>query len=155
LLRRPFSVDEAREVGRWAYPPPFDLYDSDPRDHGLFLERAPDGEGYYPAVDNGGRVVAFVVLGAQARVHGQLPAAGTVDVGMGVRPDVTSQGLGGELFAQAADLARDLFAPTTLRAAVAGFNERSLALCRAAGFVPVRDFTGPDQRPFRELVRRL
>ena len=34
-------------------------------------------------------------------------------------------------------------------------NERSLALCRSAGFQPVRDFEGPGGRTFRELVLPL
>jgi [ribosomal protein S18]-alanine N-acetyltransferase len=152
LLRRAFSADEARAVSGWTYPPPYDVYDSDPAAVRLFLERTPDGEGYYPAVDDGGSVVAFAVLGAEARVSGQEPAPGVVDLGLGVRPDLTGSGVGGALVRQAIDLARELFRPAAVRSAVAVFNERSIALCRRAGFRPVRDFPGPGDRPFRELV---
>ena len=155
LLRRPFTPDEARDVAGWIYPPPFDLYDGDPGNPGLFVARGPGGEGYYPAVDDDGRVVAFAVIGAEARVRGQEPADGVVDVGMGVRPDATSAGLGTALVEQVVALARDLGAVTAVRAAVATFNERSLALCRSAGFRPVRDFEGPGGRTFRELLRPL
>jgi [ribosomal protein S18]-alanine N-acetyltransferase len=154
LLRRPFTPEEAREVAGWAYPPPFDLYDSDPGNAELFVDRDPDGSGYYPADDDDGRVVAFAVVGAEARVRGQEPADGVMDVGMGVRPDATSDGLGTALVGQVLELARDLGA-TSARAAVAVFNERSLALCRSAGFRPVRDFEGPGGRTFRELARPL
>ena len=153
LLRRPLTDDEARELAGWAYPPPFDLYDSGDPD--LFLARDRDGGGYYPAVDDDGRLVAFAVVGPEARVRGQQPADGVVDVGMGVRPDVTSTGLGTALVASVVDLARELGATTGVRAAVAVFNERSLALCRSAGFQPVRDFEGPGGRTFRELVLPL
>ena len=153
LLRRPFTAEEAREVAAWAYPPPFDLYDSsDPQ---VFLTRGTDGGGYYPAVDDEGRLVAFAVVGAEARVRGQEPAEGVVDVGMGVRPGATSQGLGTSLVGQVVELARDLGARSGVRAAVATFNERSLALCRLAGFRPVRDFEGPGGRTFRELLLPL
>jgi [ribosomal protein S18]-alanine N-acetyltransferase len=155
LLRRPFTPEEARAVAAWAYPPPFDLYDGDPGNPGLFLARDADGGGYYPAVDGDGSVVAFAVVGAEARVRGQEPAEGVVDVGMGVHPDATSGGLGTALIAQVVDLARDLGATSAVRAAVAVFNERSLALCRSAGFRPVRDFEGPGGRTFRELVLPL
>lgn len=151
LLRRPFTAEEAREVASWAYPPPFDLYDS--RDPELFAARGPDGAGYYPAVE--GRLVAFAVVGAEARVRGQEPAEGIVDVGMGVRPDATGSGLGTALVAQVVALAVELGAATGVRAAVATFNERSLALCRSAGFRPVRDFEGPGGRTFRELLLPL
>jgi L-amino acid N-acyltransferase YncA len=153
LLRRPFAPEEAREVAGWAYPPPYDLYDSGDPD--LFLPRDADGAGYYPAVDDDGRVVAFAVVGPEARVRGQEPAAGVVDVGMGVRPDTTSSGVGTALVGQVVELARDLGARSAVRAAVAVFNERSLALCRSAGFRPVRDFEGPGGRTFRELVLPL
>jgi L-amino acid N-acyltransferase YncA len=155
LLRRPFTAEEAREVAGWAYPPPFDLYDSDRGNPDLFVARDRDGGGYYPAVDADGRLVAFAVVGAEARVAGQEPADGVVDVGMGVRPDTTSSGLGTALVGQVVALARDLGATSGVRAAVALFNERSLAVCRSAGFRPVRDFEGPGGRTFRELVLRL
>lgn len=155
LLRRQLTEDEGRDVAAWAYPPPFDLYDGDPGNPGLVVPRGPQGDGYYPAVDDDGRVVAFAVVGVEARVRGQEPAEGVVDVGMGVRPDVTSSGLGTALVEQVVHLALELGATTAVRAAVAAFNERSLALCRSAGFRPVRDFEGPGGRTFVELVRPL
>ena len=155
LLRRPPTVAEAEDLAGWAYPSPHDLYDSDPTNPGLFLAREPDGGGYYPVVDDDGRMVAFAVIGGEARVRGQEPVEGIVDVGMGVHPAATGQGLGTGLVGQVVELARELGARTAVRAAVATFNERSLALCRAAGFRPVRDFTGPGGRSFRELVLPL
>ncbi len=153
LLRRPFTSGEAQEVAAWAYPPPYDLYDSS--DPHLFLARGEDGAGYYPAVDDDGQLVAFAVVGVEARVRGQQPAGGVVDVGIGVRPDTTGIGVGTALVGQVVDLARELGASSAVRAAVAVFNERSLALCRSAGFRPVRDFEGPGGRTFRELVLPL
>ena len=155
LLRRAPTDAEARDLATWAYPPPHDVYDADPGNPALFTSRGADGEGYYPAVDDDGRLVAFAVVGAEARVRGQEPVEGVVDIGMGVRPDATSRGLGTALIRQVLDLARDLGARTAVRVAVASFNERSLALCRTAGFEPVREFPGPGDRPFVELVLPL
>ena len=155
LLKRPFTPDEARIVGAWTYPPPFDRYNVDPTNTSLFTHRDPDGSGYYPATDNDGTLVAFCVFGPEARVRGQQPQDGVLDVGLGVHPDLTSRGLASALFEQVAALAGDLFHPHQLRTAVATFNDRSLALCRKAGFTPVREFTGPGDCPFRELTRDL
>jgi len=152
LLIRPFTEDEARSVAAWTYPAPYDLYDVDPDDTDLFTHRDADGSGYYPALDDTGAVVAFCVVGPEARVRGQQPQDGVLDVGIGVHPDHTSRGLACELLEQIAVLARDLFQPHQLRTAVATFNQRSLALCRKAGFTPVRDFVGPGDRLFRELI---
>jgi len=155
LLTRPFTEDEARSVAAWTYPAPFDLYDVDPDDTDLFVHRDADGNGYYPALDDDDRVVAFCVFGPEARVRGQQPQHGVLDVGIGVHPDRTSRGLASELLEQIAVLVRDRFPAHQMRTAVATFNERSLALCRKAGFTPVRDFTGPGGRPFHELVCAL
>jgi GNAT superfamily N-acetyltransferase len=153
LLRRTLTGREAAQLATWRYPPPFDLYDSG--DAEGFLVRGPEGDGYYPAVDDAGALVAFAVVGAEARVRGQEPAPGVVDIGMGVRPDVTGSRVGTALVAQVVELARELGATTAVRAAVAVFNERSLALCLSAGFRALRDFEGPGGRTFRELVLPL
>ena len=152
LLTRAFTEDEARAVAGWSYPAPLDLYDVDPDNWRLFLDRTTDGEGYYPALDDSGAVVAFCVLGAEARVRGQEPRAGVLDVGGGVRPDLTSRRLGTALLGQAIDLGLAVFDPRVLRTVVAEFNERSLALCRRAGFRPVGTFPGPGGRAFQELT---
>lgn len=97
MLDRAFSEVEARAVAGWSYEPPFDLYDQDSDHPEVFLARGPAGEGYYPAIDRYGELVAFAVFGAEARVLGQQQMAGTLDVGLGVRPDMTSRGVGTEL----------------------------------------------------------
>jgi len=154
-LTRPFTDDEARIVAAWSYPPPFDLYNVDPGNTALFTDRDDAGHGYYPALSDDGVVVAFCVVGPEARVRGQQLEGGVLDIGLGVHPEHTSRGLASELLEQVDALARDLFRPRQLRTAVATFNERSLALCHRAGFAPVRNFTGPGDRTFRELTRDL
>jgi phosphoglycolate phosphatase len=149
--RLPTEV-EARTVASWRYPPPYDTYDVTGDDAWrTLLTREPDGEGYYPIVATG--VVGYVCFGAEARVVGQTVEPGTCDVGMGIRPDLLSARIGSRALRQAMDLGRRLFQPTGFRAAVAAFNDRSLQLCRSAGFVAVREFVGPEERPFVELVR--
>jgi len=139
LLTRSFTDDEARSVTAWNYPPPFDLYNIDPGNTALFTDRDEAGHGYYPALDENGTVVAFCVVGPEARVRGQQPQDEVLDIGLGVHPDHTSRGLASELLEQVDALARDLFQPRQ----------------RRAGFTPARDFTGPGDRTFRELTRNL
>jgi len=138
-------------VAAWAYPAPFDIYNVHPADLDLFLRRSPTGEGYYPALDQDGAVVAFAVFGAEARVRGQEPLDGVLDVGLGVHPERMSQGVASELLDQVLALGRELFRPHAIRTAVAMFNERSMALCRKAGLRPTREFSGPSDRAFAEL----
>ena len=64
----------------------------DPQGHRELLARSAEGEGYYPALDQDRTVVGFAVFGAEARVRGQAVVDGMLDLGLGVRPDLTSRG---------------------------------------------------------------
>jgi ribosomal-protein-alanine N-acetyltransferase len=155
LQDRLLTAAEARGIAAWSYDPPFDLYDMRGDDAVLLLTaRDSDGFGYYP-VQDGPDVVGFVCFGAEARVSGQEPEQGTVDVGAGLEPGRVSQGLATALLPEVVRFAVERFGARRLRAAVAAFNERSLRLCTSARFRPIREFTGPEGRPFVELVREV
>lgn len=150
---RPIRSDEAASIASWAYEPPFDIYDGDPDDPAGLLAIDDDGFGYYAIVRvSDDEVIGFCCFGAEARVAGQEPAEGTVDIGGGVRPDLVSQGLATAVLPSLMDFARDRWAPERFRTAVASFNERSTRLCLSAGFTILRAFEGPG-REFQELVR--
>ena len=146
ILDRTLSLPEAEQVAGWEYPPPHNLYDSGPAQ--AFM-----GPEYRPVYDD--ELVGFVCFGAEARVKGQREAAGTLDVGVGLRPDRVGQRVGTTLMPLLVGYVRMRYAPRALRVAVAAFNERSLALCRAAGFVELRRFKGPQDREFVELALQL
>jgi [ribosomal protein S18]-alanine N-acetyltransferase len=146
ILDRTLSLAEAELVAGWEYPPPHNLYDSGPAL--TFM-----GPEYRPVYDE--ELVGFVCFGAEARVKGQREGAGMLDVGAGLRPDRVGQRVGTVLMPLLVEYARIRYAPRALRVAVAAFNERSLALCCAAGFVEVRWFKGPQDREFVELQLQL
>lgn len=153
VVIRPFTSEEARSVAAWTYEPPFDFYNGDPGSPALYLDVDENGFGYYAIVKTGNdQPIGFCCFGEEARVQGQAPEDGTVDIGGGVRPDLVSEGLASRVFPAIMEFARDRFAPKRFRTAVASFNERSLRLCASAGFVRVRAFHGPG-REFQELVR--
>lgn len=150
---RRFTPDEAISVASWSYPPPFDVYDGDPTHAADYLLAGDHGDGFHALVIDG-EVVGFCCFGAEARVPGQREEPGVVDVGIGIRPDLVSSGVATSLLDALVDFAVATVDATSLRAAVASFNERSLRLCRRAGFVSERRFEGPG-REFQELVRPL
>lgn len=147
ILDRGFTVEEAEELARWRYEPPYDLYNSSGPQ--TFLH--PD---YRPVVD-GPDLIGFACFGAEARVAGQVVEDGTVDVGAGLRPDLLGQRLGTSLMPLVIEYAQQRLGPRRVRAAVAQFNERSQQVCRSAGFEPVRVFDVPGEGPFVELVLDL
>jgi [ribosomal protein S18]-alanine N-acetyltransferase len=149
---RRLTPEEARAIAAWAYEPPFDLYNLEANDAvDLLTARDAAGQGYYPVLDDG-LAVGFVCFGPEARVRGQIETPGTCDVGAGIAPARLGEGLMTGLLPTAVRFAADRFGTRRMRAAVAAFNTRSQRLCTSAGFRAVRDFQGPDGRPFVELV---
>ena len=157
LVIRPFTEAEAKAAARWTYGPPYDVYSGAPEDFARFLDVAEDGAGYYAIVDEdeSDELVGYCCFGREARVKGQAEEPGTVDVGGGVRPDRTSQGLATLVFPTILEFAGMRFAAERFRTAVAAFNERSTRLCQSAGFKAVRRFDGPGGREFLEFAREV
>lgn len=147
IVERRFTHTEALDAGRWSYPAPYNLYDGSGSEAFLHLPYLP--------VHARGHLVGFVCFGAEARVVGQLPQVGTVDVGIGIRPDLVGDGLGTLVMREVVTYATRAYSPQRLRAAVAGFNRRSQRLCLTAGFQATRTFDGPGRKPFVELVLYL
>ncbi len=137
-------------LATWRYPPPYDLYDAT-GDAAEYEPPDADGHGYWVVdAEDGSGVVAFVCLGPEGRVPGQDAEPGTLDIGMGVRPDAVSQGLAGRLAPLIAQVVASTWRPTA-----ATYRRRCVQRPVAA---PVRvrrpARTAALQRPRRTGVRR-
>jgi len=125
------KVDEwnetyAGEVATWHYEAPYDFYDiaSDPSDAAEM--RDPDKAAHYRAVlGESGSLEAFWYFDWHDDV---------VELGMGLRPDLTSRGLGEAFFRAELDYASQAWSPLTFRLFVAGWNERAIRLYDRLGF---------------------
>src|SRR5687767_4609680 len=94
LIITPMDQAAAQAVVQWRYPPPYEIYSlsHDPLGAALFLSSA--DQGYFQLRDAAGELVAFCCFGEEGRVPGgdyRLPA---LDLGIGVRPDLTGRGEG-------------------------------------------------------------
>ena len=136
-------MDEAaaRAVLAWRYEEPYSFYNPDPAELARDLQNltAPSNH-YYALTDEGGALVAYFCFGPDARVPGGDYTDAALDVGGGLRPDLTGRGLGPLYIRAALDFARREFAPPALRVTVAAWNRRACAACVRAGFRPVRRF---------------
>lgn len=150
------TEDHARAMLRWQYPPPYDLYNAAFAEADLAEEVAylvqPDNA-YFAIVNAGGTLIGHCCFGAEARVKGGDYAQDALDVGIGLRPDLTGQGNGATIAAAVLDFAAQQFNPTRYRATVAQFNMRAQRVCAAVGFQPQATFTRDDGRVFVVLVR--
>ena len=86
------------------------------------------------AADANGYLFAHCCFGPDAQVPGGDYSTEALDVGMGMRPDLTGRGRGADMIDAASDFARRTFGQTRLRATVGGWNQRALQAWEKAGF---------------------
>jgi len=116
----------AREVETWHYEPPWDFYDlaSDPADAAAMCD--PARAGHCRAVlDESERLEAFWYFDW----HGEV-----IEVGIGLRPDLTGHGLGESFLRAQLEYAVHEWEPVTFRLFVAAWNERAIRLYERLGF---------------------
>jgi ribosomal-protein-alanine N-acetyltransferase len=123
----PMTQAEAEEVAAWRYPGEYAFYDADSAPEALaeLVDPARRGEDYFAARGRDGSLEGFV----------QLEAAGDgVEIGVGLRPDLTGRGLGLAFTNAAIDLARHRGAER-ITLVVAAFNVRAIRVYERARFV--------------------
>ena len=92
-----------------------------------------------------GDLAGFFCFGTAAQVPGGrfcgvYDDVETLDVGLGLRPDLTGRGLGLSFVRAGLDSATERFGPAALRLTVAVFNRRAVTVYERAGFQPIRQF---------------
>ena len=153
------SMDEAstRAIPEWRYDAPYDMYNVAPGDAEKEMQLFLDPQNaYHTITDERGDLVAYCCFGVDAQVPGGDYSAAALDIGLGVRPDLTGQGRGLTYVNAVIDFARRTFPPTAFRVTIAEFNKRALRVWEKAGFRPVQTFQREkDGRAFVILTREL
>jgi RimJ/RimL family protein N-acetyltransferase len=140
LILTPMDQAAARAVVDWHYPPPYNLYSigADPLGAAFFLSSV--DRGYFQLRDRSGELVAFCCFGEEGRVPGGDYRAPALDLGIGVRPDLTGRGEGMRYLAPVIAFGVEQYRPPLLRLTVAAFNTRAIRLYAKAGFAEVGSF---------------
>ncbi len=114
------------EVVKWHYEPPYDFYDlaSDPDDAAAMADpaRADHRRGVLGEDES---LDAFLWFDWHDDV---------VEVGIGLRPDLTGRGLGESFMRAQLEYASQQWRPATFRLFVAAWNERAIRLYERLGF---------------------
>jgi ribosomal-protein-alanine N-acetyltransferase len=152
---RPMNEADARATLDWRYDAPYDLYNVAPADFEKEMQLLLDPRNaYYTMADEHGDLVAHCCFGPDGQVSGGNYSAAALDIGLGVRPDLTGQGYGLTYVNAVLDFARHTFPPTAFRVTVAEFNKRALRVWQKAGFRPAQTFgRSGDDLPFVILTR--
>jgi ribosomal-protein-alanine N-acetyltransferase len=124
---RLMSDEEATRISGWHYEPPYDFYDatSDPDDLRELLDPKRRKDAYFSVFDEGGVLVGFFQFEREGT---------TVDIGLGMRPDLTGRRLGVRYLLAGLEFARERFSPERFTLSVATFNERAIRVYERAGF---------------------
>jgi RimJ/RimL family protein N-acetyltransferase len=124
-----WSEAHTRELETWHYEPPYDFYDlaSDPADAAEMRDPA-RWERYRAVLGDDGRLDAFWCF---------KPSDGGVEVGIGLRPDLTGGGLGESFMRAQLEYACERWRPLKFRLFVAAWNERAIRLYERLGFAEV------------------
>jgi len=114
------------EVVEWHYEPPYDFYDlaSDPEDAAAMADPA-QADHRRAVLGDDGSLEAFLWFDW----HGDV-----VEVGIGLRPDLTGRGLGESFLRAQLEYAAQQWHPATFRLFVAAWNERAIRLYERLGF---------------------
>ena len=126
MRARELTVDEAGRPLGWRYPEPYATYDAE----GPLRREL----GFFAVEDDTGGLVGYGCVGAEARVPGVEEVAGTVDVGYGMRPDLTGQGRGREFVGAILERVLAEHPNARLRMSILRWNERSRRVAEAHGF---------------------
>jgi RimJ/RimL family protein N-acetyltransferase len=138
---RPITASDAEEISRWRYPEPYSTYNGDPASvPGMLNPRY----NYHAVTGPGGDLVGYFCFGADATVPAGrklgLYDEDALDVGLGMRPDLTGRGLGPDFVRAGLRFAGQAFSPSAFRLTVAAFNRRAIKVYEAAGFERTRSF---------------
>jgi ribosomal-protein-alanine N-acetyltransferase len=150
-------IDEtsARDVMSWRYDPPYDVYNLDPDSEELLQVLLDRNTACYGLTDASGDLVGFCTFGADGQVPGGDYSREALDIGMGIRPDLTGRGKGSVYVNAVLEFAMLTFAPATVRVTVATFNHRARSVWEKAGFCEVQQFERiPDGMRFAVLTLR-
>ena len=129
---RPLTQAGAEAIAGWHYPEPFSFYDwaEDPNDLAELLDPALRGEAYFAVED--------AVRGLSGYFSFKPKEPESLGIGLGLRPDLTGQGLGAAFVCAGLEYARSRFAPTEFVLSVATFNKRAITVYERAGFTTAR-----------------
>ena len=118
LTIRLASAETFAEMATWRYERPYDFYDGD-------VDPVLNPERFYEVLDEDGSLVGNYYFEEKDDA---------LEVGLGLRPDLTGRGLGLEFLLAGIEFGRRRFGLPRVILNVAAFNERAIKVYERAGF---------------------
>jgi len=155
----PMTREYALFMRSWEYEAPYTFYNNADTDEESWTDELLDGS-YFAVLNDDGMLAGHYAYGPNAT----LPAGHAVgaydtpalDVGLGLRPDLTGHHLGLAFTHGCLEYARAHFNPTSFRLSVVEWNKRAIRTYERAGFsveTSFRSSTGEDEVVFVVMTR--
>jgi len=128
------TQEEAEEIAyNWHYEGKYSFYDieADEEDLAEFLHEESRGNHIFSVKENGTLIGFFSFCKTDNR---------TVDIGLGMRPNITGDGLGLQFVKTGLDFSKERYSCKYITLSVATFNERAIKVYKRAGFEAVGTF---------------
>ncbi|ALS75861.1 acetyltransferase [Planococcus rifietoensis] len=128
------TQEQAQDIAEnWRYEGDYSFYDmdADPEDLAEFLDSEKREDSYF-MVFRGNEAVGFYSFGQMDQE--------TVDIGLGMKPDLTGRGQGSAFLRAGLDFAKSNYHPQEITLSVAAFNKRAIKLYENLGFKEVETF---------------
>jgi [ribosomal protein S18]-alanine N-acetyltransferase len=124
----PMTEAEAHEIVAWRYEPPYDFYDVpyDVDQERELLDADYRAAHYYSVRDEQDELVGYFDF---------VPRGADLNIGLGLRPDLTGRGLGRAFVEEGLEFGMSLHFPTRFTLEVAKFNDRARKLYEKVGFI--------------------
>ena len=141
---KPITPEDAHAISRWRYDGSYAIYDGDPTSVDALLRPR---YFYHSVYDERGDLEGYFCYGEDAQVRtgrslGVYERESALDIGLGMRPDLTGRGLGEDFVRAGLRFARETYSPPAFCLTVASFNRRAIRVYQRAGFETVETFGG-------------
>lgn len=129
------TEDCASAIAKWNYEGPYSFYDME--DSEETMEEFMNGD-YFYALNPENELIGFICKGNSTRVPGgykaNLYSDIRLDIGLGLKPELTSRGLGFDYLTSAIQFLEEQYDVHDFQLAVATFNERAIKVYERVGF---------------------
>lgn len=145
-------------ISNWIYEAPYSIYSFDGSDECTGeLMNGP----YFYVLDDCEDLVGYVCYGKSAcvpagSISGVYNVIDTIDIGLGLRPDLCGKGIGMTLLQAGIDYGRELFNNDKFRLTVATFNKRAIKVYEKMGFYKEKIFVNKCEEggiEFQTMIR--
>lgn len=154
---KPMTAVDAQALLYWQYSGDYAIYSMSTEYAAADVHFFVDPRNRYYAIDRindslGRGLGGFCCFGHDAQVPGGDYSEAALDIGLGMRPDLTGQGLGTLFLGTILDFARQTFAPQLFRATIASFNGRSRRVFAKQGFEERARFMSGHTQPHEFVI---